>query len=31
MFLLANNADPQEIRRKLVIPLAGEMSLTTGS
>jgi L-asparaginase len=31
MFLLANNADPQEIRRKLVIPLAGEMSLTMGS
>jgi L-asparaginase len=31
MFLLANISDPQEIRRKLVSPLAGEMSLTTGS
>lgn len=28
MFLLGNENDEQEVRRKLVIPLAGEMSLT---
>ncbi len=29
MFLLANETDEEEIRRKLITPLAGEMSLTS--